>query len=317
MGNRDVRKVYRSGKGSYIITLPKEWIVANGLKEGDTVYLEVRKDTILISPRSRQVREEAEIDSKDASFNQLVRLIISHYLAGYDSIRVKTRSDEQRRAVAFAVDMLVGAEIMEDTGNEVVIEVFLDSKRFNIIDIIEKIFNICSSMLSDFCSCLKEFDRAICSSIMVRESEVDKIHFLALRLLNVAMEREEKGLSSREIVSYRSVVRALERIADHVSSMAEALVNLQSSFPEICDAVKDVEEIFRIAMISFFKKNTEMAEEVLEKYEIFENKVQKNYEEILKFDVVRVLNLKTVFDSLCRIAAYSADIAEVVLDMSV
>ena len=259
VNKRDVRKVYRSGKGSYILTLPKEWIVANGMKEGDVVYLEVQKDVILISPKSRQVKEKsAEIDSRGANFNQLVRLIISHYLAGYDLIRVKTHTDEQRRSVAFAVDMLVGAEIMEDTGNEIVVEVFLDSKRFNVADVTERLFKICTSMLFDFCNCLRNFNRATCSSIMVRENEVDKIHLLAMRLLNTAMEGEEIGLSAREIINYRSVIRTLERIADHVSSMAEALVNLQSSFPRICNTVKEVEEMLKVAMMAFFKKDTEM-----------------------------------------------------------
>jgi len=318
VNKKDVRKVYRSGKGSYILTLPKEWIVANGMKEGDVVYLEVQKDVILISPKSRQVKEKStEIDSRGANFNQLVRIIISHYLAGYDLIRVKTHTDEERRSVAFAVDMLVGAEIMEDTGNEIVVEVFLDSKRFNVADVTERLFKICTSMLFDFCNSLRNFNRAICSSIMVRENEVDKIHLLAMRLLNTAMEGEEIGLSAREIINYRSVIRTLERIADHVSSMAEALVNLQSPFPRICNTVKEVEEMLKVAMMAFFKKDAEMAEQILEEYETFENEIQKNYEEILKFDVVRVLNLKTILDGLWRVAAYSADIAEIVLDMSV
>ncbi len=318
MSKNEVRKIYRSGKCSYILTLPKEWIVTNGLKEGDVVYLKVQKDVILISPKSQRVKEKsAEIDSRNANFNQLVRLIISHYLAGYDLIRVKTYTDEQRRSVAFAVDMLVGAEIMEDTGNEIVIEVFLDSKRFDVANVTERLFKICTSMLSDFCNCLNDFNRAICSSIMVRENEVDKIHFLALRLLNTAIEGEEIGLSAREIVNYRSVIRTLERIADHVSSMAEALVNLQASFPRICNIVEEVEEMLKVAMMAFFKKDVEMAEQVLEEYEVFENKIQKKYETTLKSNVIEALNLKTIFDSLWRVAAYSADIAEIVLDMSV
>jgi len=318
MNKNEVRKVYRSGKGSYILTLPKEWIVANSVKEGDIVYLKVQKDTILISLKSRQVKEKsAEIDNRDANFNQLVRLIISYYFASYDLIKIKTYTDEQRRSVAYAVDMLVGAEIMEDTGNEIVVEVFLDWKRFNFADVTEKLFKICISMLSDFCTCLKNFNRAMCGSIIVRENEVDKIHFLALRLLNIAVEGEEIGLSAREIVNYRSIIKALERIADHISSMAEALVNLQSSFPGIYNTVKEAEEMLKTTMISFHKKDVEMAEEVLEKYEIFKNKIQKNYREILKSDIVRALNLKTIFDSLWRVAAYSSDIAEIVLDISV
>ena len=56
---------------------------------------------------------------------------------------------------------------------------------------------------------------------------------------------------------------------------------------------------------------------MLEEYEILEKEIQKNYEEILKSDVVEALNLKTILDGLWRVAAYSADIAEIVLDESV
>lgn len=30
----ETRKIFRAGRGSYILTLPKEWIRKNGLKEG-------------------------------------------------------------------------------------------------------------------------------------------------------------------------------------------------------------------------------------------------------------------------------------------
>ena len=75
--------------------------------------------------------------------------------------------------------------------------------------------------------------------------------------------------------------------------------------------------MLKVAMMAFFKKDVEMAEQVLEEYEVFENKIQKKYETTLKSNVIEALNLKTIFDSLWRVAAYSADIAEIVLDMSV
>ncbi len=316
MRKREARKVYKSGRGSYILTLPKEWVVMNGLNDGDILNLEIKGGSIILSADNvAKLDKKSIIDDKDLGFNQLVRLIISHYLAGYNQVKIKTYNDEQRRGVAFAVDMLVGAEVMEDTGNEVVVDVFLDPKRFDIINIIERLFNICISMLSDFRGITSNFDPAVCSSIMVRENEVDKIHFLVLRLLNQAMENEDLDLY--ECVNYRSVVRSLERVADHISSMSEALVNIHSSFPKLASVVEIVEKILKSTMISFLKKDPKIAEEVLKGCETLENRIQKNYEEILNFDAVRVLNLKTVLDSLSRIIAYSTDVAEIVLDLSV
>jgi len=58
---KDVRKVFKSGKGSYILTLPKRWILENGLKDGDSVYLEIKSNKLLSPPpisRRDRVRSE-------------------------------------------------------------------------------------------------------------------------------------------------------------------------------------------------------------------------------------------------------------------
>lgn len=314
----EARKIYRSGRSSFIITLPKRWIVENGIQNGDTVFIEYREGSICIKPKDEPIRKETTIDEPNVGFYQLMRLIISYYLANYDSIRVKVYTDEQRRAVALAADMLVGSEIMEDTGSEILVEIFLDSRRFDIDSIMEKLYRMSISMLTDFCTAVRNLDKSLCSSIMVRESEIDKIHFLVLRLLNSAVEgKSQMGFSIIDAMNYRSVVRALERISDHISQMADAIVNLSEPFPELCDVVKRVEEIFRPAMVAFFKRDREIAEAVLEEYEELENSIQKYYEKILELDVVALMNLKTIIDSLLRVGGYSADIAEVAINMSV
>ncbi len=315
---REARKVYKSGRGSYIITLPKKWILDNNIKEGDTVFVEYRNGYVCIRPRKSSQRKETVIDEESAGFDQLMRLIISYYLANYDSIRVKVYNDEQRRAVALTVDILVGAEIMEDTGTEILIEIFLDLGRFKIDNIMEKLYRMTVSMLSDICIALRNLDRSLCGSIMVREGEIDKIHFLVLRLLNSVVEGgTEIGLDEMGAMSYRSVVRALERISDHLAKMAEAIVNLSRPFPELCGIVRKVEEIFRPAMVAFFKRDRDIAETVLQQYEEFESGVRSYYEKLLEFDDVTIMNLKTIIDSLIRVGGYSTDIAEMAINMSV
>jgi len=43
------RKIVKVGKTSYAITLPKDWVELNSLKEGDEVWLEVN-DYIVVKP---------------------------------------------------------------------------------------------------------------------------------------------------------------------------------------------------------------------------------------------------------------------------
>ncbi|MEM0332054.1 MAG: AbrB/MazE/SpoVT family DNA-binding domain-containing protein, partial [Archaeoglobaceae archaeon] len=119
------RKIFKSGKGSYILTLPKEWVQKNGLKDGDYLYLDISNDKIIILPQETG-KKVAFLDLREFSFDRVLRRIVAHYLADYDTIRVKVSTEEQRRALLYASDILVGMEIMEDTGEEVELMVHLD-----------------------------------------------------------------------------------------------------------------------------------------------------------------------------------------------
>ena len=47
-----LRKLFKIGGTSYAITLPKDWVVYNGLKEGEFVILEVKED-IVVRPKTK------------------------------------------------------------------------------------------------------------------------------------------------------------------------------------------------------------------------------------------------------------------------
>ena len=315
---RDVRKIFKSGKGSYILTLPKNWILENGLKERDNVYLEIKKDKIIISSfNSKNAESIAIIDDAGLKFNQLLRRIIAYYLAGNNSLRIRTYSDEQRRAIAFASDMLIGVEIMEDIGDEVFLEVYLDTKRINLSEIVERMSRVCLSMISDFRKMLESFKREIGSSILVRENEIDKLYFLTLRLVNNSVWENLSEKDILDVFSYRTFARALERTADHIDAMAESLINLGKAYPEFCEIVKRSEELFRVSTNSFFKKDPELAEEVLNDAEIVLNCIIASYSKIINYEKEEIINLKTILDGLQRVIGYSSDIAEVAINVSV
>ncbi|MCS7130362.1 MAG: AbrB/MazE/SpoVT family DNA-binding domain-containing protein [Archaeoglobaceae archaeon] len=297
------RKIFKSGKGSYILTLPKDWVQKNGLKDGDHIYLEISDDRITIFPREAGKKEKF-LDLESLSFDRVLRRIIAHYLANYDVLRVKVNTEEQRRAIAFASDMLIGMEIMEDTGDEMELMAHLDPSKINLEEMIERISRVCLSMLEDFIKLSSQkFDKKIASSIAFRESEVDRLYLLILRL-------------SGDARFFRSFVRHVERIADHIENMTEAILKLEKSYREL-SAISEVYEIAKSSMIAFMKYDIEIAEEVLDKIANLKKDFLKLQEELLKYPKEEMIYLKTILDSTNRILAYSADIAEATIDRSV
>lgn len=293
------RKIFKSGKGSYILTLPKQWVHKNGLKEGQSVYIEELEDKLVVHLKRKKTRT-ANIDLGDLSFDKVVRRIIAYYLANYDVLRLKVNTDEQRRAVAFAADMLIGMEIMEDTGEEMELIVHLQSD-IEIDKMLEKLGNVCLCMFSDFIRISSEnLDRRIASSIAFRENEVDRFCLFILRI-------------AENFKFFRSFARIVERIADHIEIMSEAFLKLNKKYDElsICGSLY---EILRESITSFIKLDIDLAEDVLERVNLLKKDILSLQANLLKYSKEEIIYLKTIFEGLSRILAYSSDIAESVID---
>ncbi len=312
----EARKIYFSGGSSYIITLPKKWVEENGLGVGDNVVMYVGKSSISITPQlPKNVRKEIEIDAKGLGKACLLRRIISCYLAGYDSIRVKVYNEAHRTAADNAADTLIGVEIMEDLGKVISLEVFLDD-RFKTENVLERMSNMCLAMLSDFCSSLQNFNEYMCNSIILRENEIDRLHFLVLRQVGMAVQRIAIDEKARILFGYWTFARRFERIADHAANMARNLLKLGKSMPELCEVVEPCVEMLRMSTLAFFKRDGEMADAVLTEFEDMKDIHEKYYIRIVNHEVEEALKIKSIVDSIARIAAYSADMAEIALDIA-
>src|SRR5574341_779776 len=112
-GNEEARKIQFTGKSSYIVSLPKQWIVDLGLKQGDQVIVARQGSSGLkIFPSTEQVRssqvDEAtfEIGSDDKD-SLIVRKLVSLYFLGFKTINIIPKNERikpsQRTVVKDAV----------------------------------------------------------------------------------------------------------------------------------------------------------------------------------------------------------------------
>ena len=93
----ETRKIQFTGKSSYIVSLPKQWIIELGLKQGDQIRM-VRKgsSTLELYPPKFESRikkkEDAtiEIDIEEEA-SSIVRKLISLYFLGFKTINVKPK----------------------------------------------------------------------------------------------------------------------------------------------------------------------------------------------------------------------------------
>ncbi len=324
----ETRKIYISGGSTYVVSLPKKWVARERLKAGDSVAMTAQEGSLIIEPRARE-KEPAvrEIRSSELhSSEELQHLLISLYLVGYDTIRLKLDNKDPgfREVVRQTLDFLIGAEVLEDTGDSLTVEILLDHSRMQTVQALQRIHLICKSMLADIISVLKERNERLARDVATREKEVDRLYFLVVRQLKSAVRyheiSEKLGMKNqRDALGYRITVKSFERISDHIENIARSCIEAGNNLGGYAEFAQRVLEAYETAAKSFFGRDEKLAEDVFVKMK----KIRQQRDEISnklfkqRIPVSSALLQKTILDSLSRIANYSSDIAEIAINMSV
>lgn len=130
----DTRRVQRLGSSSLVVTLPKSWVKAVGLKPGDRVVVVQEGKTLRIVP-ARDDESGAPIASLDASKlgeREVQRLLWCFYVLGNDSVDVRVSGKEQLRALREAAGSFVGLEVSAVGDDVARLNVLIDASRLDV-----------------------------------------------------------------------------------------------------------------------------------------------------------------------------------------
>ncbi len=335
----ETRKIQFTGKSSYIVSLPKQWIIDLGLKQGDQIRM-VRKDSStleLFPPKfeSRsQKKEEAiiEINSEEKA-SSIVRKLISLYFLGFKTINVKSKdgrlSPAQRNTVKEAVKrMLMGSEIISDSSSGITVQVLVNLLELSVDGAFKRMIHLAKSMSSDAILAVKENNLDLAQEVINTDDEVDRFGFYIIRQLKIAIQNEhmlkEMGFRNpRNCLGYRLVVKNIERTGDHAAFIAKDLLEFKKSVKkEILQKLQDMNEfclsVLDDACLSLFKEDYSQAEITIEKTNDiakFEKRVREASKSLK--DDEEIYRVRRMTENIRRISEYASDIAEIVINMNI
>jgi len=335
----ETRKIQFTGKSSYIISLPKQWIIDLGLKQGDQIKI-IRKgsSTLELYPpkfESRiQKKEDATIEIKsEEDASSIVRKLISLYFLGYKTIHVKPKdgrlSPNQRNTVKEAVKrMLMGSEIISDSINGITVQVLVNLLELSVDGAFKRMLHLAESMSSDAILSVKENNSELAQEVINTDDEVDRFGFYIIRQLKIAIQNEhmlkEMGFrNARNCLGYRLIVKNIERVGDHASFIAKDVMEFKKSIKkEILEKLEDMNtfclSVLNDSCLALFTEDYSKAENTIRKADEitkYEKKVRdvskslKNEEEIYR--------VKRMTENIKRVSEYASDIAEMVLNMNI
>ena len=205
---------------SFLIILPKDWVIKQKLNKGDPVFISEREDgCLIIDPRFAKTGEPR---TTIANMEQNLRWeITSRYLLGFDEIRVVSKesiTNNQRDELKRMIKRFVALEITEEDAHQIVLRCFVNTSTLPGNTAVRRMHQITSRMIDDSLNAYYVGDNEAAEEVVQRDEEVDRLFFLIVRELRSAIQyprmSEAMKLTPVKALDFRLAVQYLERIAD-------------------------------------------------------------------------------------------------------
>ncbi len=321
----ELRKIQRTPGGTFFVCLPKPWAERYGLKRGSVVAVTEASDGKLLIDTEYAVEPSPRtITLKPGPY--LSREIVGKYLLGFDIITVEAKnriSFEVRDTVKTAVSRLIGLEIVEEDYSRIVMQCLLEPSSFPPEKILRRGYIIAAGMHHDVVNALVDGDINLAKSIIARDDEVNRLHFLLVRILRTIIQNpsltEKLGVRPIECLDYRLVASLVEAIGDECVRVAMKTIELNGTKlgEDLKKSLVDFHlvcfEAHENALKAFLAGDTGLAENV----RLIREKVEKtslNIEKIAKMQSLDALpHILAVTSILRQIYEHSVDIADLVM----
>jgi phosphate uptake regulator len=358
MAEKDLgyRKVQSTGRGSYIISLPKVWVQDTGLKKGSEIDFNIKADSSLtLVPRKLKERYEEEADTKlkeyyinaepeEEDLLSTLRMIKALYVISADVIRIHFKGvtdaakckNEIRQ---FARDTLLGAEIIDERIDEITLQILIKHSEFPIEKAVRRMAIVALSANREAIEAVKNPSQALFQSVINAHNDVNRLGHYVVRQLKFGIERNlfrELGFKTpKEFLLYRIIVNDIKNIGENALNIVNNLETLQKQMKDQLVFIKEpideevysqmlqfnaeAHKLFEEATKAMFKRAYNDAEKIISKRGSYVN---------LETELIRLMTskkldpniaaiLRLMMDSSRRILDYGQDVAELTLNRTV
>ncbi len=349
------RRVQCTGRGSYIISLPKQWVEDIGLKRGSEIAFNFQPDsTLTLIPRIIMEKEGRDDSSKPKEYcinidpkeppQATVRMIRALYAIGADIIRVhfKNTQDATKNKTQIknlARDKFLGSEVIDETQDEITLQILIKHSEFPLEKAVRRMAIVALAANRDAIAALKERSTVLFDSVISAHNDVNRLGLYIVRQLKHGIERNlyrELGFKTpKEFLLYRIAVNDIENIAQNAMNIINNLDTLQKLIDDQTLFIKEpideeiynqliyfssqAHQLYDDSIKALFKRDYKDAEKLISKREALiplENElIMLMSSKKLDPNIVSVLRL--IFDSSRRIMDYSRSMAELTLNRTV
>src|SRR3989338_6675461 len=218
------RKIQLVAGMTYSISLPKEWVQKNNLKEKQELLLYEKDDRSLVV--TKDLHKEGQGNNIYINADEYGEIIdvalFKLYYLGFETIDIVSKkeiSKEVKSKIRNARQYMSGAEITYADPSKMTIKVFLDRAKFDFVQLLYRV----SLILDQSMTCLQ--NEISLEEMDVNEKEIDRLYHLMNKILSISLMdstvlQTAKVKNVHLIPSYILIAKKLENMADEFFEVA-------------------------------------------------------------------------------------------------
>jgi|GEM_PF-2149196 len=235
-----LRRVQKIKNGSYMISIPSNWVRSNNINQHDYLVI-IEKPDHLILKKSKFTKKTATINLDVINDSMIMYMFDTYYIHGADMIKVistKPISGPLRKSILDHANKLVGVKVYEANINSIIFEIEDDISTLNLEKFHKNINKILMLILLVLNNIRMVLNENINSNLQLLFSElfenIESINYryrYVVRLLSRMSTEYEYNIfnSMREIVIYVLMMRDLERLTHHLNSLVSHIKTMYES----------------------------------------------------------------------------------------
>jgi len=240
----DVRKIQLVGNRSYAVSLPKEWVLKNNLKQKDKVYItESSSNKLSIKLDSNQVQDKKQMEINLDNISHIPQFVVFCYVKNIDIVTFywKKNNVSKVRKIKQVLNYLDGYDIIDESNGKIEIAFLFNDVNITLQKIIRRLMHLLKVMVN---SC-KEKDYQL---VEETENSIDRLYHLSRRILFLCMKnndaRKENGIfHGEDIYFYSEIMKRLEQIGDQLYMLKDQKTS-KEELDIVYNYILDIEKMF-------------------------------------------------------------------------
>ncbi len=320
----NIRRLQQTGGksgSSFLIILPKDWVVRHKLNKGDPVVVAEREDgCLIVDPRLPKAGEKRTTTTQ-IEFN-LRWEITSRYLLGFDEIRIVSEdpiTNVQRDELKKVIKRFVALEVTEEDDHQIILRCLIDPSTLPVNTAMRRMNLITSRMIEDSFKVYFEGSMEGSKEVIQRDEEVDRLFFLIVRQLRSAIQyprmSEMMNIAPVEALDFRLAAQYIERIADLAVDVAQRVEDpIDKKLVQKLEPIVDkVREMLSDSVNNLFKFDSKKVASVIKAEKWLITETAKLRQLIITNPNGQPQTQLYVVDSLLRMGEAAKDIADLAL----